>query len=255
LGKKTPQDIVNGSGYPLQIHLESLIDSTVDSHGWRVLVSEHRWVDPVSDEEGFIDMVLEHWSYQVRLVLECKRVAGSWIFLLPAVKPVKKQETRVLKAQYDPPSFLWEDFRIQPESHQSRYCVMEVGGKKDSRTLEKMSGELLISLECLAQEEMSLGKHGGTRMHYLPVIVTTAQLQKCCFDPRTVNIADGTIAPADSHIDGVDCVRFRKNLATHLPYAKPLPPDLRESSGENDRTVLVVQADHLMEFLSSLTGE
>jgi hypothetical protein len=42
---KSSQDIVNNSGYPLQIRLEKWIEETWQQHKWRVLVKEHRWVN------------------------------------------------------------------------------------------------------------------------------------------------------------------------------------------------------------------
>ena len=258
---KTTHDIINDSGYPLQIHLENLIASTTNRHNWGVLVKEHRWVNAESNDEGFIDLVLESTTSFVKLVVECKRVTGNWTFLLPNLNPSPTSKTRMLYAQYAPFSFMWKELKIAPESDQSAFCVMEVDGKKDSRTLEKLSGGVLLSLECLAQEEMNLRKgvprHQLTRPgddeYYIPVIVTTAKLQKCLFDPNSVNTEDGKI-PTGSEIAAVKFIRFRKNLATTLQYEKPYIIDLQESNLENDRTVFVVQAKHFVDFLALVPG-
>jgi hypothetical protein len=68
---KSPEEIVNESGYPLQIRLEKWIEDTWREHKWKVLVSEHRWVNSETKDEGFIDLVLEKGENQ-KLVIECK---------------------------------------------------------------------------------------------------------------------------------------------------------------------------------------
>jgi hypothetical protein len=54
----TAKEIIDESGYPLQIFLENEVERTKQESTWRVLVSEHRWVNPFSDEEGYIDFIL-----------------------------------------------------------------------------------------------------------------------------------------------------------------------------------------------------
>ena len=54
---KSIEEIVNNSDYPLQIRLEEWIKDTWQEHRWKVLVSEHRWVNIETKEEGFIDLL------------------------------------------------------------------------------------------------------------------------------------------------------------------------------------------------------
>ena len=51
---KTTQDIINNSGYPLQIRLEKWINETKEHHEWCVLVTEHRWINGETKDYGFI---------------------------------------------------------------------------------------------------------------------------------------------------------------------------------------------------------
>lgn len=248
---KTIQDIINDSGYPLQLLIEDEIKKTLEQHYWRVLVREHRWVNSESHEEGFIDLILENTRYKVRLVVECKRIIGSWNFLVPTVNPVPVRRVRLLHAHYDSHSFTWEELPTIPESCESAYCVMTVNGNKDNRTLEKLSGGLLLSLEYLALEEINLKpkpQYAWGDMFYLPVIVTTANLQRSLFTPSDVNINDGKII--SSSLEDVQFIRFRKNLATSREYNKETVTNIREANQENDRTVFVVQAKDFINYLT-----
>jgi hypothetical protein len=163
---KSIQEIVNGSGYPLQLLLEELIESDTQRRKWRVVAKEHRWVDNILKEEGYIDLILEKDGLNIRVVVECKRILGNWIFLIPQKLPENVQITKFLSVDYDTYNYLWSPLRISPESKESSFCIMETEGKKDSRTLEKYSNEILLSLESMAIEETELIKKRGEKVGY-----------------------------------------------------------------------------------------
>lgn len=252
---KTPHEIINETGYPLQLYVSEAINSTQHQHGWHVMVQEHRWVNSESQDDGYIDIVLEHVSYVVRLIVECKRVRGSWTFLLPNRDPKLVYAAKFLHAKFPPPDvFKWETAHFKPESYDAPFCVMEVEGKKDSRTLEKIAGELLLSLESLAVEEARLlssrNQHSGKKW-YVPIIITTANLQVCLFDPKEISAEDGSIQDTQE-IKQVDFIRFRKNLTGNSEFQNQ-KFDLKEAHLENERTVFVVQAKNITNFLQSLS--
>ena len=267
MATKSIQEIINESGYPLQIKLENIINSSTQEHNWRVLAREHRWISATTHEEGFIDLVLDHKTYSARLVIECKRVIGSWTFLIPNPSQYLAGKYRLYHASYTSSDFSWTEIDAVPESHESAFCVMEVEGKRDNRTLEKISGELLLSLEHLAHEEANLYQemHKGSDsqnqrlyqrsndMYYLPIIVTTANLQTCVFDPVNVSLNDGKIS--SSKIEQVSFIRFRKNLATSHKFNKPNIVDIREANRENDRIIFVVKAEDLIKFLTRIVTD
>ncbi len=135
------QDIVNNSGYPLQMCLHEKITETQGQHHWKVLVPEHRWVNQENHEEGYIDLVLGHDRYSIRLVIECKRVRGSWNFLVSSDKNDSSSTLgKVLKASSNPKFLCWEEGCVSPGSHASMFCVPEVSGQNDKRTLENIAG-------------------------------------------------------------------------------------------------------------------
>jgi len=262
---KSIQEIINESGYPLQIKLENIINSSTQELNWRVLAREHRWVNAATGEEGFIDLVLDHRTYSAKFVIECKRVIGSWTFLIPNPSQYLARKYRLYHVSYASSDFSWTEIDAVPESHESAFCVMEVDGKRDSRTLEKISGELLLSLEHLAYEEANLYQEMNkgldsqsqqrlhqrqTNMYYLPIIVTTANLQTCIFDPVNVSLIDGKIS--SSKIEQISFIRFRKNLATSHKSNNLNIADIREANRENDRIIFVVTAEGLIDFLTRI---
>ncbi len=258
---KTAQDVVNDLGYPLQLRIEQLIEESRQKHKWQVLAREHRWVNVETKDEGYIDLILERPGWNLKLAVECKRIIGSWTFLLPKVQPFQMSEVMALSVDHKTFKYLWSKFQIEPESYEASFCVMETGGKKDSRTLEKLAGELLLSLEYLAIEETELVKSiyselphppYADRQIFLPIIVTTADLQTMRFNPLKVDIKDGKII--ESTVEPIEFIRFKKNLATNISYEKPKMNTLRELNRENDRTVFIVKAEGFIHFLSMIEG-
>jgi hypothetical protein len=260
---KTAHEIVNNSGYPLQIRLEEWIDETYDQHKWKTLAKEHRWVNQETKDDGYIDLILEKRGLDLRLVIECKRIDGSWTFLTPVAQPTTERRIMALLANHAPPSYSWNELRILPDSLEASFCVMETEGKKDSRTLEKLTGELVLSLEHLAIEETGLFRtfieclsppsNPSSKMFYLPVIVTTATLQTMAFHPSAVDVKTGKINANESTISPVEYIRFRKNLATTMKNAEKPLYSLADVNRNNDRSAFVVQTESFINFLSRIS--
>lgn len=261
---KSAHDIVNHSGYPLQIHLAEWINNTYGQrHRWNVLVQEHRWVHRETNIDGYIDLVLDRKGFDVRLVIECKRIYGSWTFLIPTEKPVEERKLTLLCAQHIPESYSWPELNLKPKSFESSFCVMETSGQNDSRTLERLSGELLLSLEHLALEETRVFSSAlkkinpdltsdQSRMFYLPVIVTTAKLQTIAFDPSNIDIKNGRIDETKSSISDIDFIRLRKNLTTTIKNDLPRIYSLKDVNRANDRSVFIVQAEKFIDFIEAI---
>jgi hypothetical protein len=254
--------IINDSGYPLQILIEHLVKTQLHENGWAVLVKEHQWSDPDTGNEGFIDLILGSHQYNIRLIIECKRVSGKWNFLLPT-GTYPSGQTRLLfagrKSIETPWNITWKDGFINPECEDAVYCVMEVEGKKDNRTLEKYSSELLNALESLAQQETKINNFPNiplknvqlppvNAMYYMSIIVTTAKLQKCVIDPLKINIDDGKID--NGIVSQIPFIRFRKNLPSIFETDNSKITNIKEMNLANERSVFIVQADKFVEFLS-----
>jgi hypothetical protein len=256
---KSPQDFINETGYPLQLRLEKWINETSNEHHWEILTKERRWTNNQTGEDGYIDMVLRSGNGILFLVIECKRIIGSWNFIVTKQKSSKQSNISHLYHDYREKAKYWRYTPLCPESYEVPYCVMETDGKRDGRTLEKWAGELLMSLESFSQRyyslipEQTLGQYPPFAAYYLPVIVTTADLNVVIVDPtdKGIDITKGVVL--DSEIESVDYLRFCKNLATGF---KDNPErtiiDFNKLDRENDRTILIVKAEHFIDFLIEL---
>jgi hypothetical protein len=265
---KSPQDIINDSGYPLQLCLEEIINDSWSKHYWNVIAKEHRWINNKTNEEGFIDLILGHKTYSYRLVVECKRLAGSWNFLLPTqVQDHLTGYIRTLNADYNSKQFYWQKGEFYPRTFESMFCVPEIEGKKDNRTIEKIAGELLLSIESLAKEELNIEIDkkeqaiykkepypGKNLMCYIPIIVTTSKLKVCRFNPKDISSENGELN--ESKFEDIEFIRFCKNFATDIKTMEiEKIKSLEDSNKQNNRTVFIVQACKLLDFLIRITRE
>jgi hypothetical protein len=260
------KDIIDRSGYPLQIKLEEVVRELDRGHvgsAWHILFDEHRWVN--GDREGYVDLVLRSNlgapGFDVRLVIECKRNAGTWSFLtVPGESP--RQYSSALKVRPTPLNFhvAWGDVDFYPVSQVSRFCVMGLnkppnkggGLERDPRLLEDWAGDLLLATEALAVEDGGYTPNSTNapwKHVYVPVIVTTADLQFCAIDPAGVSLEDGLAARTDTV--PADVVRFRKNMATSL-VPEGSVGSLEQAHEANQRTVFVVKASEFAKFLQSM---
>lgn len=245
---------INGSGFPLQIRVEEEVTTTSATHKWYITAHEHRWISSHTGAEGFIDLILQKDSW--RMVIECKRTGGgAWVFLHPN-NDVQKGDARLMVAHRthnDPLLAYWADFGCNPPSWVSAFCIVPGQGSKDTPMLERVCDLLLDSLESLAEEELSIGPQpssdeGGVSCTYIPVVVTNTELMLCQFEPGEVDLAKGEL-PADSGtFQAVPMIRFQKELTTKFA-TRDVPMNLREASRENQRTVFVVHAPALPDFL------
>lgn len=257
------QEIINSSGFPLQMRLEQLINDTKQDHGWSVLVSEHRWEDLSSKDEGFIDLILRHKSLGYHLVIECKRFIGSWFFLVPNLDPQKKDRLKVLSSANLTGSLLWEDVPLNPTSFETKYCIMESQEKRDKRTLEKMAGDLLLSMEQVANDEWELIKSMSYRnqqdirsiptITYIPILITSASLFTYKFDPSQIDLDKGELNFLEDNLSPCKFIRFRKNLATKMAYNDTRVDTLFDLNRESDRSVIVINSEFILDFLQMLS--
>ena len=252
-----PLDSVNRSGYPLQIALAHKVGSRKGVHGWRVLYKEHAWRNRADEMAGFIDLVFEHEEMQIVLVVECKRVKdGDWTFLPEDGDAQLRSFARGFRVKRDAPidkAFsAWADQPLDPRCPQTAFCVMP----KDARdpTVDGLAAELVSATEALAEEETNayLTKRGGAfRRLYFPVIVTTARLWVCSFDPAHIALDVGAIPPASLR-ESFHSVRYTKQLSTRterIPPGLPYGSEAARLASAKSRTAFIVVADQLDRFL------
>jgi len=245
--------IINSSGFPLQIGIEDLIKNSHQNHGWSVLSSEHAWENLDNGRSGFIDLVLEDHHKTSVLVVECKRVIdSSWLFLNPdkSIKNrthVKAWVTKKIgsKTQY----FGWKDLTASPDTPESAFCVVAGQDAKSKPMLERVAHDVVESTDGFANEEHInlVDKFDSLRM-YFNVIITTAKLKVCSFDPSQVSMEDGKFD--DTEITEVPFLRFRKQLSPRsLKNGSLITDGFYSLIREKENTVFVVNAEHLLIFL------
>ncbi|MBP1150342.1 MULTISPECIES: hypothetical protein [Methylocaldum] len=246
-------EAVNRSGFPLQIGLEHLINETRGSHGWKVIFSEHSWKNTTDGCSGFIDLVLEDQYGTSVLIIESKRVLEtSWIFLIEDERQLQRRHAKSWLLRYFDNRFTYfglKELTLEPTTPQSQYCVVDGQDPKSKPMLERVGADVVSSVEGFAYEEkeLHLKDREAFRM-YFGVIVTTAKLKVCSFNPARISITDGKIQ--DANFKEVPYLRFRKQLASHYEVPEHYAVGgYREISSAKESTVFVVNAEALPRFL------
>lgn len=242
--------IVNAHGYLLQLRVAHAITATATPDYKEVLASEHKWA--IAGDEGFIDLIVSIGT-NGKLVIECKRTTDAqWIFLVPAGESETRQ-TRLLWTMLTSDDRIisgWDEFKLYTPSLASSFCMVRGQGEHDMTMLERIASKLLRATEGLAQEENAFHRGAGFGgLHfYFPTIVTNADLKVCRYDANNVDIMTGKIDDAD--FEDVPFLRFTKSMSSEVGTSKD-PTNLKSSAAESQRTVLVVNSNHLSQMLKS----
>lgn len=250
--------LVNSSGFPFQLRVADQIRRQDPMFSLELLVQEHPW-RAEDGREGFIDIVIRNRDAD-RLVLECKRTRGAeWVFLVPkggmsnrGTQARTFYVSRPWNGSNRPPEkplMGWHNFQVQPDSPVSEFCIVRGTGDGQKPMLENLCGILLNSVECLAQEELTIAieRNTGLNSMYIPVIVTNASLQVCRFELPSISLDDGQIQ--DGEFESVPYIRFSKSLSTKPESASI--NTIADANRARQRTVFVVQATQLEGFLQA----
>jgi len=255
-------NVVNGAGFLFQLRVVRVIQDSANFHGWKLIGIEHRWQNSESGQGGFIDIVIEN-AESTRIAIECKRIAeeGSWVFLVPKPKNEHLSQTKQAQILWTIATKVerktlagWDNVGILPASYESSFClpVLEKGGK-DDLLLERMADTLLPSVENLANQELQIGPimYPETPFTYIPVIVTNAKLQMCFFDTGDISLS-GKLGTGKTQFLELPYIRFRKGLSTTMQSSRK-QMNLKDINTEAERTMFVVNVDHLIQFLENFT--
>lgn len=249
-------EAVNRSGFPLQICLEDYIERTSSQHGWKILYSEHSWKNQNDGCSGFIDIVLENKCKYSVLIVEAKRVLNSsWIFLVTDSKQMSRRHAKSWFTRYKDNKFTyfgWQDISLEPSTVESQFCVVDGQDPKSRPMVERIAADVISSLEGFANEEKMLALENKLIFKtYLSVIVTTATLKVCQFDPRNVSIEDGQTP--DGIFQEVPYLRFRKQLNSNQTTI--IEGYKKDNHGQIDyakeNTVFIVNAKYFPSFLEA----
>lgn len=242
------RNFVNSSGFPLQIGIRHVVESSDRDQKWGVLTEEHPWENQISGESGFIDLVLDHHDKTQILIVECKRVKDSqWIFLTPSNNSI--QCTRAKSwTTYGSKCFGWMDLSLEPVSFESSFCVVPGQDAKSKPMLERLASDVVEATEAFAREERFLEIFAEYHLRtYFSVIVTTADLKICRFDPEKIDIGLGEITKCE--FESVSSIRFRKPLTPRNEEVSK--GDITKVFQEKERTVFVVNSLSFLDFITN----
>jgi hypothetical protein len=242
---------VNQSGFPFQTALEILIRETSTRPRWTVTHVEEAWQNGTDERDGFIDLVIENQARTVALVIEAKRTLdASWIFLVPDGGQMSRRHLKAwLTWSGTSPYFGWYDVTLEPRTPESQFCVVRGQDEKSLSMLERIGSDLIPATGAYAREDRPNVEPKTSEMRlYCSVIVTTAALQICQYDPRGIPLNVGKIPDAD--FTEVPVVRFRKQLWATTTEA-PVGIKRFVGSSSKEHAVFVVNATHLIDFLDA----
>lgn len=248
------REIINRSGFPLQVALESAVAKGRGNYRWRPLASEVPWFDELKGEERFIDLLLTR--DHLRLIVECKRrKEADWVFL---VHPESRPDTASVCCRWVQ-SFGnagtrgdWSSFPLDPETPESQFCAIRGASERQTPMLERVASELIRATEFMADPELGSGKHyeDSDYCAFVPVIATTARLSVCRFDPGQIPLETGVLPTEKGQFVEVPAVRFsRSMLAAGEEY--PTYACATHRATESIKTVFVINTAHFVEQIES----
>lgn len=248
-GDEKLRSVLSHSGFPLQMRVRREIEEHASEHEFTVVASDFPWMH--REETGFVDLVLTKRVWV--LVLDCKRAGREesqpWVFLVS-----EKDVAEVSRA-----TCLWtgpwkqgggrsrqdghDDMDFEPVSYEAEFCAIMGSPDRRENLIERIASTLVKAAKSIYSQQASSKRAQDVnfRAVYVPVIVTTADLHVARVDD--VSLDDGRMR--GGKFDRVDVVRLRKSL--DQPWGSI--EDLRDAYEQSQRTVFVVRARAIVEFL------
>jgi hypothetical protein len=245
---------VNASGYPFQARVAHEIRQTSGhSHEWAVAAEEFPWYNDRDNTQGYADLILS-WG-RMRIVVECKRLGegGTYIFLQSDPKKSLVHRARLYWTKITADRQVmegWDEMTLLPPSPESQFCVVPGTGPKDRPLIERVAAELVSACEAVGSDQVRGWQHDvgqGQTWFVVPLIVTTAELVTCKYEPSDVALDAGVLSGGS--FEPKNFIRFRKGLSTrYMPGQRT--EDLGELALRKERTVIIVRAAALIELLA-----
>lgn len=234
---------LQASGFPFQTAVESVVRQ---SDGWRVVAVEFPWQDASGDQ--FLDLVVS--CEGLYLAVECKKTQKE---MLTFLQPRRSAGGRT---EYDRAQLLYSrqiddmthrlelycgQWNVAPMSAEATFCVLSTSASgRDQRMLERDAQRVVRATDAFALKLAAEFRPGGAPEPdhaFIPIVVTNAAIFVARYEPSEVSLDTGEFAGKPRDITAAHWVRFRK------PFTSSAGVDL------GDRTVFVVQATALSEFL------
>lgn len=246
------RSVLDTSGFPLQAKIQNEITSLSREfgQGWTATIEEQPWRHPQTGDSGYIDLVAT--CDRMRLIIECKRQLGtSLLFQVPLVVSPYNARLRCLSCrvtnQLTPLiQYAWKDCRMA--AFDSSVCIIE---PKSKGLLETVASTAVLSSEALADQEGQIMASNGEMnpAYYVPVIVTTARLLTWKLPYQNIGIEDGKVTH-NPEMREIKWARLSKPLTIHGFFGEK-KASIEDQNSDDIRTVFIVQAQHLVKFLST----
>jgi hypothetical protein len=245
--------LVNASGFLFQWAVEEHVRATSGKHNWKVVAREYPWSTDDRSRGGYIDFVADR--YGLYAVFECKRTrGGEWIFLVPPdAAPTLNMLTLWCYVTEEGENELgWGNLHFEPAMLRAEFCIVRGASDDDKPMLERIAGDLVRASESLARDEAKTKRRrSGSVAAFLPVVVTNARLYVCRVDPQQVDLATGVL-PSTANFEEVTALKFQKATATDLRNSGD-QRSIQEMLLTRERSVVVVNVEHLSEWLNSVS--
>lgn len=256
----TDLEVMNSSGFPLQIAVARAISAPSGGHPFDVRFQEHAWRDEATGESGYIDLVASAHGH-INLIIECKRPnAKAWYFMnsdgsnrgRPKATWFKTGIADVLvsrsTARYEQKRIAaWGSGVFHPQCPGMDYCVMGDKAAAKSPLIESIAAPLCVATESFGRWYMPFQDGQSGSSYFLPVIVTTAELRVVTANPDNISLATGQIP--DGECEVVPYLKMTKQLAT--PGIGATFDSVHQAVMAMNRTVYIVNAECLVEFMRS----
>lgn len=219
------------------------------SIGWWVYATEYPW-QTLDGDSQFLDIVAQ--NEVMYLCIECKKTRKeALVFLRPlgqlntgSVLPFRCLRATPIRELKERLELFCENWDMNPASTESEFCVVSTSESgRDQRMLERDASFVVRATEAFAhdfRERFKTGDPLSSTCLFLPIVVTNAPIYTARYRPIEVSLETGEFLQPAHEIERVSWVRFRK------AFTSESGPDL------GDRSVFVIEASSLIEFLKGL---
>jgi hypothetical protein len=235
---------LTASGFPFQTAVAAVIRAAgadvEEEVAWQDADNSHKFIDIVASVKN------------ARVCIECKAMRHEkLIFLLPTdVSDLQRgtvsaiATTRVQDSTRRP-IVVYGTAHTYLRIHESRYCVVVQGKTSDNRLLEREIQPLVRAAEEYAKdrcEHIEIPRDSAESIACIPVFVTMATLFVVEYDPLGIPLNQGALRASKDSFRPVKQIRFTKQFTA--------------SGFETTRvrTVIVTQAQHIAETITTLAG-
>ena len=266
--------------------------AVADTAGWKVLATNYPVEypppnGPLRGKESSLDIWARKDSaptFVIDALIECKKANPefvNWVFFPKsgATPPTKFSFENATSTPNPNGTGPWTtqfhlrhgtgSMEIASDAREVRgdYVKYQGGNKTKTSNAAIQDAAYQVALACraIAAEESTLLKTARNSPEhpsppwaskaYIPIVVTTAELLRVDFSPKSPDLASGEIALADAILSPVQNILYEYALPKHLQYSPATPLEVLKTGDTETFSrmhILVVRADALSSLLNDL---